>query len=154
MSDVLDIDEAAGDCLAVRQEVEWTPRKPTSYIINVFTIESKILPELKYLRDGILDGKISNTDKLLNASKSTDDIAAIWADRLNMAIKDWSNTINWTSPDFNPAWTTTENEKTAANTAAETRFSAIGDSLTSNTGVFGAAFKTKIDDAYGAYTQT
>jgi len=156
MSDILDIDEAAGDCLAVRQEVEWAPREPTSYIINVFTIESKILPELKYLRDGILDGTISNTDDLLadsTYSKSTDEIAAIWADRLNTIITDWTNTIDWTSPDFNPASATTESEKKAANTAAETRFSAIGDSFTSNAGVVGAAFKTRIDDVYGAYTQ-
>jgi hypothetical protein len=40
MSDRLDLG-ASDNCLAVTQEVEWFPRKPTSYVINVFTIEDK-----------------------------------------------------------------------------------------------------------------
>ena len=155
MSDILDLDDGASDnCLAVKQEVEWFPRKPTSYIINVFTIEDKILPELEYLRDGILDGTISNSDVELEAvSRDTDEIAAIWADRLTTAITDWTNTVSWTTPDFNPASATTESEKVAAYDSAETRFSTIGESFTSNTGIFGAQFKKRIDDAYGAYTK-
>ncbi|CAL6300661.1 unnamed protein product [Bathycoccus prasinos] len=155
MSDILDLDDGAPDnCLAVNQKVEWFPRKPTSYIINVFTIEDKILPELEYLKGGILDGTISNSDVELEAvSRDTDEIAAIWADRLTTAITDWTNTIDWTTPDFNPASATTESEKVAAYDSAETRFSTIGESFTSNTGVFGAQFKKRIDDAYGAYTK-
>ena len=156
MSDILDLDDGASDnCLAVNQKVVWFPRKPTSYIINVFTIEDKILPELEYLKGGILDGTISNSDDELEAvSRDTDEIAAIWADRLTTAITDWTNTIDWTTPDFNPASATTESEKDAAYNSAETRFSTIGESFTSNTGVFGAQFKKRIDDAYGAYTKT
>ena len=41
-------------------------------------------------------------------SRDTDEIAAIWADRLTTAITDWTNTIDWTTPDFNPASATTE----------------------------------------------
>jgi surface protein len=100
------------------------------------------------LRDGILQGTISNKDNELRP-RSTTEIAAIWADRLTTAITDWTNTIDWTSPDFNPASATTESDD-----SAETRFSTIGESFTSNTGVFGAEFKKKIDDAYGAYTKT
>ena len=113
MSDILDLDDGASDnCLAVTQEVVWSARKPTSYIINVFTIEDKILPELEYLRGGILDGTISNSDEELEAvSRDTDEIAAIWADRLTTAITDWTNTIDWTTPDFNPASATTEVRK-------------------------------------------
>ena len=78
----------------------------------MFTIEDKILPELEYLRDGILDGTISNSDDELEAvSRDTDEIAAIWADRLTTAITDWTNTIDWTTPDFNPASATTEMRK-------------------------------------------
>ena len=68
MSDTLDLDDGAPDnCLAVTQKVVWSPRKPTSYIINVFTIEDKILPELEYLKNGILDGTISNSDDKLRS---------------------------------------------------------------------------------------
>ena len=99
----------------------WSARKPTSYIINVFTIEDKILPELEYLRDGILDGTISNSDDRVEVSRDTDEIAAIWADRLTTAITDWTNTIDWTTPDFNPASATTELLKKAAKTSAESQ---------------------------------
>jgi len=154
MSDDLDLDDGAPDnCLAVTQEVVWSARKPTSYIINVFTIEDKILPELEYLRGGILDGTISNSDDKLR-SKSTTEIAAIWADRLTTAITDWTNTIDWTTPDFNPASATNELLKKDAKTSAEAKFANMADSFTSNTGVFGARFKEKIDKAYGAYTKT
>ena len=62
--------------------------------------------------------------------------------------------MNWTTPDFNPAWATTEDEKKAAKTSAESKFANMADSFTSDTGVFGAQFKKRIDKAYGAYTQT
>ena len=62
--------------------------------------------------------------------------------------------MDWTSPDFNPDWTTSESEKAAAYASAETRFGNIGDSFTSDNSVFGARFKKRIDDAYGAYTKT
>ena len=74
-------------------------------------------------------------------SKTTDEIAAIWADRLTTSITDWTNTMDWTSPDFNPDWTTSESEKAAAYASAETRFGNIGDSFTSDNSVFGARFK-------------
>ena len=67
MSDTLDLDDGAPDnCLAVTQKVVWSPRKPTSYIINVFTIEDHS-SELEYLKNGILDGTISNSDDKLRS---------------------------------------------------------------------------------------
>jgi len=62
--------------------------------------------------------------------------------------------VDWTTPDFNPAWATTEADKTTAHDSAEVEFANMADSFTSDTGVFGAQFQPKIDKAYGAYTQT
>ena len=38
------------------------------------------------------------TDKELNST----DIKTVWRSRLSQSIEAWRNTINWTSPDFNP----------------------------------------------------
>ena len=116
------------------------PRKPTSYIINVFTIEDKILPELEHLRDGILDGTISNTDTVLEGESKLP-MKLREGRSLDNVNHGLTNTMNWTSPDFNPDWTTSESEKAAAYASAETRFGNIGDSFTSDNSVFGARFK-------------
>ncbi|CAL6339127.1 unnamed protein product [Bathycoccus prasinos] len=52
LSDILNVDDyITQKCLNVTQEITWTPRKPTSYIINIFKIEDKFLPELKFLHE-------------------------------------------------------------------------------------------------------
>ena len=153
-SDILDLNDS--QCLAVTGEITWLPRKPTSYVINIFTIEDKVIPELKNLRNTLRDGSSSSIDITLTADDPaiTDaQISGIWASRLDSAISDWTNTIVWTSPDFNPDGTTTAAEKSTAYANAETEFDSIGDTLTSDHGVYGALFKDKIDNANGAYTQ-
>ena len=106
MSDILDFDD---NCLSNSNDHLVSSQTYELYHQR-FTIEDKILPELEHLRDGILDGTVSNTDTVLEGeSKTTDESAAIWA-IVTTSITDWTNTMNWTSPDFNPDWTTSESE--------------------------------------------
>ena len=117
-TDVLDLDDSS-TCLDTSEKIAWLPREPTSYVINIFTIEDKIIPELTNLRDSLLDGTATSNDISLTPSGLTDtEVSAIWASRLDTAITDWTNTIVWTSPDFNPDGTTTDDEKLDAYASA------------------------------------
>ena len=48
VSDTLDVG-TAGDCLTTGVGITWLPRRPTSYVFNVFSIESQVLPNLYFL---------------------------------------------------------------------------------------------------------
>ena len=64
-------------CLTVVPEIQWRPRVPTSYVSSIFTIESKIIPELKDLikvsestNSLMTDGEISNSTNLPRSFES------------------------------------------------------------------------------------
>ena len=84
--DVVDI---RNNCLTVVEQVEWYPRKPTSYCIEIFTIEERIIPELEELVELTYDANSIMTDKELNGT----DIKAVWRSRLSQSIEAWRNTI-------------------------------------------------------------
>ena len=81
-TDVLDVNKSS-NCLEKFVDIKWEPRKPTTYLLSVFSIESQIIPELE---------KLSN-----EASSDT-----IWKTRIDTAVEDWVRTLEWSSPDFNP----------------------------------------------------
>ena len=63
ISDILDIVNDARTlkkpCLYVYGEITWLPRKPTSYIMSVASIETQVVPNLYYLRSLVKEGGIA-----------------------------------------------------------------------------------------------
>mgnify|MGYP004145214951 CR=1 FL=1 len=55
-------------CLTVVPEIQWRPRVPTSYVSSIFTIESKIIPELKDLIKVANDPNSLMADDLISES--------------------------------------------------------------------------------------
>ena len=44
-TDTLDLNDTS--CLTIIEQITWFPRQPTSYFVNVFTVEDKIIPSWK-----------------------------------------------------------------------------------------------------------
>ena len=165
-TDTLDLNSTS--CLTIIEQITWFPRQPTSYFVNVFTVEDKIIPELEDLRlliteetlddastiaeDNDLapspppspppsDASIAEDNQLASAGVTSDVIKEIWIHRLSTAIEDWENTLTWASPDFNPASATDEALKATAYDDAETELqSSPYMPLTSTESVFSKAF--------------
>ena len=117
-TDTLDLDSTSS-CLTITEQITWFPRQPTSYFVNVFTVEDKIIPELQDLKETL--GASDAVDiELASQGFSDPAIKEIWIHRLSTAIEDWENTLTWASPDFNPASATDEALKATAYDDAET----------------------------------
>jgi hypothetical protein len=146
-TDTLDLNSTS--CLTITEQITWYPRQPTSYFVNVFTVEDKIIPELEDLKETLGDASDAVDQELTDEGFSDDAIKEIWTHRLSTAISDWENTLAWASPDFNPASATTEKTKEVAYDDAETELNASPYvSLTSSESVFSTAFTaqdTQID---------
>ena len=52
-TDTLDLNDTR--CLTITEQITWFPRQPTSYFVDVFTIEDKIIPELEDLKETLGD---------------------------------------------------------------------------------------------------
>jgi len=148
--------EHSTECLQVIEIIEWYPRKPTTYVMAVFSIEYKILPELKDLISVTenLTSIIKDTDKAMDG-KDDAYIRAAWKLRLQNALDDWKRTLEWSSPDFTPegfnALSKEDKETTA--TEIQTRFDEMSSPFNSDESVYGKISKPLIDAAFGAYTQ-
>jgi len=144
----------ASKCLGVIELIEWGPRKPTTYVMTVFSIEYKILPELENLISVTNDPTsiIKDTD---NAMKelSDDDIRVAWRSRLENALDDWKRTLEWSSPDFNPEGLNAKTDKTGEITNIEGRFNEMSIPFTSDDSVYGQISDPLITSVFGAYTQ-
>ena len=151
--------ENSKKCLTVVPEIQWLPREPTTYVLSIFTIENRILPELRSLvatandpnaifSDDELKEKLQTTSK---PDKLNSAIKAIWRARLKSSIDDWRKTLDWSSPDFNPASANTLPLKKEAITNATAKWDGIASPLDSNESVFGKRMKPKLDDVYGTY---
>ena len=148
--DTVDIRDS---CLKVIEEVQWLPRKPTSYVVSIFHVEYKLIPEI----DGLI-ATASDKDAIMTdgefGSKSNEEIKSIWKHRLKQSLEDWKKTIEWSSPDFNPEGflaLKTPEQKTKMG-EIEAAFDKSAVPFSSDSSVFGRLMKPKIDDAYGAYT--
>ena len=170
-TDTLDLNDTS--CLTIIEQITWFPRQPTSYFVNVFTVEDKIIPELEDLKETLSDASTiakdnelappappspppsdtSNTEdnQLASQGFSSDAIKEIWIHRLSTAIEDWENTLAWASPDFNPASATDEASKATAYKNAESELQSspyMPLTSTSTESVFSKAFTgqdTQID---------
>ena len=153
-------------CLTIVPEIHWHPRHPTSYVISVFTIEDRILKELQGLFDkaGQEDPEAIFTDEILSSDEyDNSEIKQIWKERINAAINDWKNTLEWASPDFNPPEAITKEikdddakkkAKEKAKEKASTTWDSIAAPLNSNSNVFGKRMKAKIDEVYREYSRS
>ena len=156
-SDKVDLrKEGTSECLKVIPIIEWYPRKPTTYVMAVFSIEYRILPELHNLISVTENPTsiIKDTDKNM-VGKNDAYIRAAWKLRLKSALDDWNRTLEWSSPDFNPEGfnaLSKEDKKTTIN-EIQTRFNEMSTPFNSDESVYGKISKPLINDAFGAYTQ-
>ena len=151
--------------MTIVPEIQWHPRHPTSYVISVFTIEDRILKELERLIEKAEQdpNAIFTDDNLPSETYDNSAIKQIWKERINAAIKDWKNTLEWASPDFNPPEAITKEikdddakkkAKEKAKKKASTTWDSIAAPLNSNSNVFGKRMKAKIDEVYGEYSRS
>jgi len=141
------------NCLKVIEEVQWLPRKPTTYLLSVYHIEYKLLPELQGLVATANDKDSIMTDGEMG-DKSNAEVKAIWKHRLETSIDDWQRTLEWSSPDFNPEgfFKLSEGEQKKKLTEIGKRFDATTIPFNSDDSVFGRLMVPKINEAHGAYT--
>ena len=155
-SDKVDFQSDTSHCLGVVPIIEWKGRKPTTYVMTVFSIEYKILPELINLISVTNNETSGITDTAIDDSTSNYSvIRQTWKSRLEKALDDWKRTLEWSSPDFNPEGfnALSEGEKEGKATEIQTRFDAMRVPFTSNDSVYGQISKPLITSVYGAYTQ-
>jgi hypothetical protein len=109
ISDVLDIvsNTVTGNrpCLLSRAEITWLPRKPTSYLFAVASIELQVIPNLKYLLSVVKNGGIaadkSEMEYLKPCKKhacTKDEQVEAWTGYLSSKIGTWHRTLLWSSP--------------------------------------------------------
>jgi len=114
ISDVLDVqmDGSSKDCLLVKPYITWLPRKPTSYVFIVATIEQQVLPNLRFLLSTVLAGGVleDSSDMAFPCDANGDDntgpidkctqkeIINNWSEYLAERIYGWERTLQWSSP--------------------------------------------------------
>ena len=114
ISDVLDVqmDGSSKNCLLAKPYITWLPRKPTSYVFIVATIEQQVLPNLRFLLSTVLAGGVleDSSDMAFPCdANGEDDTAPIdkctkeeiinnWSDYLAERIYGWERTLQWSSP--------------------------------------------------------
>jgi len=95
ISDILDLrqkEKGKGKfCLDVFSAITWLPRKPTTYVLMVHSIESQILPNLKFLLATAVDSSI------VDMSGKVSEID--WADYIKRKISSWERTLRWATPE-------------------------------------------------------
>ena len=111
-SDILDVqDTQNGACLVPDVALTWLPRKPTSYLFSVASVEMQVVPNLKYLLSVVRSGGIAvdgsgmyyecADDKLNDESVShctKDEMQSEWTSYLMNKIDTWTRTLDWASP--------------------------------------------------------
>jgi len=123
-SDVLDIVKDARTldkpCLYVFAQITWLPRKPTSYVFGVASIETQVMPNLKYLLSVVREGGVAADDSEMyykcageeatkdrNVTKCTkSEMVSEWTAYLTKKIETWRRTLAWSSP---PVYTVVKN---------------------------------------------
>jgi hypothetical protein len=110
LSDVLDLRDDIGlgvpdrPCLYTDVGISWLPRKPTSYLFNVHTIESQVVPNLRSLQVLVQSGAVENDDSGLvydcvDAEHCTrEEMKFGWQNELETRIESWVRTLAWSAP--------------------------------------------------------
>jgi len=139
-------------CLTVVPEIQWLPRVPTSYYSSIFTIESRIIPELEDLIKVVNDPNslMSDGAKEIKPDETLPEVLKVkevWRGRLKQSIIDWQNTLDLVSPDYNPegllAKTSTEQDDYRKEIDGKWT-NDINAALNSGESVFGSLTKDKI----------
>ena len=110
ISDELDVDEIT-NCLASKSNIVWLPRKPTTYVFNVATVETRVLPNLRNLLSKVRRGAVkedgSNMAYPCEGTSAENDSQALctdeemlgaWTHKLDGWINTWKGTLLWASP--------------------------------------------------------
>ena len=79
-------------CLAMKTMITWLPRKPTTYVMTVHSIQNQVLPNLKFLRQLVKRGYVEKDNS--GMPPGTD-----WTAYLNNKIAAWERTLLWSSPE-------------------------------------------------------
>ena len=110
LSDILDLRGDIGlgthdlPCLYVDVGITWLPRKPTSYLFSVHTIENVVMPNLRMLHLVTQSGGITKDSSGLvydcvDAEHCTTvEMQAGWAHELSSRINAWKRTLEWSAP--------------------------------------------------------
>ena len=112
VSDTLDVG-TAGDCLTTGVGITWLPRRPTSYVFNVFSIESQVLPNLYFLYTVAKSGENTAktpSDRIVKDGSgmryecasspcSNSEMNQHWASYILGRIHTWKRTLLWSSPE-------------------------------------------------------
>ena len=148
-----EVESETPKCLEVIPEIQWLPRKPTSYVMEIYTIEYRVLPELQGLI-AECDNKNSIVADAEMGDKSNQEIKDVWKARLIQSMDDWKRTIEWSSPDFNPEGLNalSKLEKKSKLNEIAAQWDAASAALNSIDALMGKAMQPRIDDAYGMYT--
>lgn len=97
-ADVLDL---VDNCLAVRKKITWKPSKPTTYSVNVHTIEHQIIPNLMSLLSSIQADEIDEASSSLPYGDScTDncDKKQIWKNYISLRMNAWNQVLELSAP--------------------------------------------------------
>ena len=113
ISDVLDV---YPDTLCLRSEpfITWEPRRPTTYVFTVASIERQVIPNLQFLLSTVMAGNVAgdgsdmpfecdgNTKGLGDygpiANCSPSEIVSQWTAYLTEKLDSWRRTLDWSSP--------------------------------------------------------
>lgn len=112
VSDTLDVG-TADDCLTTGVGITWLPRRPTSYVFNVFSIESQVLPNLYFLYTVAKSGENTAktpSDRIVKDGSgmryecasspcSNSEMNQHWASYILRRIHTWKRTLLWSSPE-------------------------------------------------------
>lgn len=122
IADILDLqkNENGRFCLSVNASITWLPRKPTTYVLMIHSIEAQILPNLKFLL------ATAASSSFTDASGKAPGIE--WPEYIEHKIASWERTLRWAAPE----------------NATEIRVS-----LTGSDSVFGKNLETKMNDNGG-----
>ena len=136
-------------CLTVVPQVQWLPRVPTSYYSSIFTIESKIIPELKDLIKVANDPNSLMADDLISESTKIPQVLKVkevWKGRLKQTINDWQNTLDLASPDYYPEGLLAKSkpEQKAHIKEIDGNWGKINTALNSDASVFGKIANNRI----------
>ena len=107
------------------------------------------MPELKRLNNTSADPySIFTVSELPSTSYDDAAIKRIWQSRFVTSIRDWQNTLEWASPDFNPP-----GADTLQKTIANNEWNSIAMPFNSNDSVFGKRMQPKIDEVDTTYNR-
>ena len=144
-------DSKAPSCLTVVPQVKWLPRKPTTYLSTIFTIETRVIPELEGLIKVANDPNSLMSDDSISESTNIPQVLKvkeIWKGRLKQSISDWKYTLELVSPDYHPEGLLAKSDKfqKAYIKEIDGKWSKdIDAALSSDVSVFGKLTKGKIE---------